>query len=104
MKVLQVHLTESQHKKLRVMSAERCVAMSELVRWWIDGNIAVVGAVTAGGGSAVVDGVNGPSPKVRPIKPVEKPKPDQKTCKHYMTIKPEGGSVCLKCGYEPSIV
>lgn len=33
--------------------------------------------------------------------PEEKPKPDQKTCKHSFAMKPSGGSKCVKCGWEP---
>lgn len=35
-KVLPVALTKEQRTRLGVMAAERCVAMTELVRWWID--------------------------------------------------------------------
>lgn len=35
-KVLPLALTKEQRTRLGVMAAERCVAMTELVRWWIE--------------------------------------------------------------------
>lgn len=45
MKTIKVELTDEQHKALKVEAANRCVAMSELVRLWIDENLVVINQV-----------------------------------------------------------
>lgn len=93
MKVLQVHLSEEQHKRLRVMSAERCVAMSELVRWWIDGGIER-GKVSEGG---VVELVG------KPVKTSPVANTESKNAKPFTFPKEgkdlkEGYGWCKGCG------
>ncbi len=82
-----------------MLSVDRDQSVSELVRGWV---VQAIGEGDREVHPLVRKVAKVESKSVEPpaaLKPVEKAKVDQKTCKHSY-VAGESGMVCYKCGYK----